>query len=164
MKDKEKLREIKIEQEPTQVTWRRCTQCNAAQMEFQLRENGICEKCYKSNLEKENAELKKENELLKAEIASLEEALDIEHGLGKDAAGEIELYQIENAELKRDKTELVNSVTELESKVTELEEQIEKMENCWNCKFFKEKKYQACIDYKKNNTKCCAFYKLELAE
>lgn len=46
----------------------------------------------------------------------------------------------------------------------ELKEQIEKMENCWNCKFFKEKKYQACIDYKKNNTKCCAFYKWELAE
>lgn len=58
MADKEKLREIKIEQEPTQVTWRRCTQCNAAQMEFQLREDGICQECYINNLEKENAELK----------------------------------------------------------------------------------------------------------
>lgn len=59
MPEEEKLREIKIEQEPTQVTWRRCTQCNAAQMEFQLREDGICQKCYISNLEKENAELRK---------------------------------------------------------------------------------------------------------
>lgn len=57
MADEEKLREIKTEQEPTQVTWRRCTQCNAAQMEFQLRKNGICQECYTSNLEKENAEL-----------------------------------------------------------------------------------------------------------
>lgn len=116
------LREIKIEQEPTQVTWRRCTQCNGIQMEFQLREDGICQKCYISNLEKENA------------------------GLSNSV------------------TELTNSKTELENKVTELKAQNEKMENCWNCKFFKEKKYQACIDYKKNNTKCCAFYKWELAE
>lgn len=65
MPEEEKLREIKIEQEPTQVTWRRCTQCNAAQMEFQLREDGICQECYISNLEKENAELKAQNEKMK---------------------------------------------------------------------------------------------------
>lgn len=52
-------------------------------------------------------------------------------------------------------------VVSLEKENEELKAQIDKMENCWNCKFFKESKYQACIDYKKNNTKCCAFYKWE---
>lgn len=57
-----------------------------------------------------------------------------------------------------------NIIEHLEKENEELKEQIEKMEKCWNCKFFKEKKYQACIDYKKNNTKCCAFYKWESVE
>lgn len=118
MTKKEKLREIKIEQEPTQVTWRRCTQCNAAQMEFQLREEGICQKCYISNLEKENAELK----------AKLNGALDI----CNIPEFRISDLKTENTELKEELHQksdtnhsLVEQLADKDIKVAELEEQIE---------------------------------------
>ena len=77
-----------------------------------------------------------------------------------DAARErVVSLEKENAELKKDKEYLDKVNNEQTEVILKLNEQIEKMENCWNCKFFKERKYQACIDYKKNNTKCCAFYK-----
>lgn len=138
----ENLREIKIEQEPTQVTWRRCTQCNAAQMEFQLREEGICQECYISNLEKENAELKKENSILRNDVRVAREdreRLQLKVGKGLQEFihdcpySALKFYASEklveeNEQLNRDKTELVNSVTELTNKVTELEGQKENIE------------------------------------
>lgn len=46
-----------------------------------------------------------------------------------------------------------------EKRIAELEDEARAKENCWNCAYFKEKKYQACIDIKKNKTIRCAFYK-----
>lgn len=48
-----------------------------------------------------------------------------------------------------------------EKRIAELEKESRAKENCWNCAYFKEKKYQACVDIKKNNTIRCAFYKWE---
>lgn len=77
-------------------------------------------------------------EKLEAESLSKDECIDnLQHDL-KDVGGELELWQRENAELKRDKTELVNSVTELKSKITELEKYNEKMKRCENCKWYKD--------------------------
>lgn len=54
-----------------------------------------------AKLEKENAELKAQIEKLEAESASKDECIDnLEHDL-KDAGGELELWQRENAELKK---------------------------------------------------------------
>lgn len=47
------------------------------------------------------------------------------------------------------------------NRIAELESRIRETRNCWNCAYFKEKKYQACVDIKKNGTACCAFYKWE---
>lgn len=89
---------------------------------------------------------------------------DLGQQVGELALKYILKLEKENEELKKDLQTAIVANQQWLKRDTRLEEQIEKMENCLNCKFFKEKKYQACIDYKKNNTKCCAFYKWELAE
>lgn len=126
---------IKIEQEPTQVTWRRCTQCNAAQMEFQLREEGICQECYISNLEKENAELKKELQDYQFNYDNIKELTNENAELSNSVL-----------EFSNSVIELTNSKTELENKVTELEKQIEKMKCCENCKHHNIFAKEVCED------------------
>ena len=54
---------------------------------------------------------------------------------------------------------ILQAVEELKVAYRELEKESRAKENCWNCAYYKEKKYQACVDIKKNNTKRCAFYK-----
>ncbi|MCQ2587944.1 MAG: hypothetical protein MJ174_07500 [Treponema sp.] len=78
------------------------------------------EEGYNTGLSNGLAEGRKENEKLKEQIKLIESVSDANAD--------------ENAELKRDKTELVNSVTELKNKITELEKQIEAMKCCGNCK------------------------------
>lgn len=77
-------------------------------------------------------------------------------------------YAIKIANLKKscDETqELLNKQIEttykLDKENAELKHESRAKENCRNCAYFKEKKYQACIDIKKNKTIRCAFYKWE---
>lgn len=56
-------------------------------------------------------QLEKENTELKTQISKYEETIDIEQDLNKDAAGEIELYQQENAELKKQLYNLQSAYT-----------------------------------------------------
>lgn len=146
------MREIKIEQEPTQVTWRRCTQCNAAQMEFQLRENGICQKCYISNLEKENAELSNsvteltnskaelENKVteLKTQIEKLKEILSFEEYREQFQKGERTLLG-----------KTINEWLIYQNENEELKAKIEKMKCCGNCE--KQLKNVVCVRCKNNS-------------
>lgn len=131
------MRNIEIDNEATIVTWRRCTQCNAAQMEFQLREDGICQKCYTGNLEKENAELS--NSVLEFSNSVIE--------------------------LTNTKTELENKVTELETQIEKMKNchnckhsfhnggYEEKCSGCW--------KYESKKDFQTNKK---TYLHWELAE
>lgn len=86
----------------------------------------LCERI--AELEKENARLKWEVKLLSEKVGFWEE----------------------QTKAKEEQIEEYDRLTMFDiARTDELKAQIEKMENCWNCKFFKEKKYQACIDYKK---------------
>lgn len=61
----------------------------------------------------------------------------------------------------REESIFIQGYRQSEKRIAELEHESRTKENCWNCAYFKEKKYQACIDIKKNKTIRCAFYKWE---
>jgi len=78
-------------------------------------------------------DIERETLVLLSENARLQEAIDTEQGLNKDAAGEIELYQHENADLEKDKEYLDKVNNEQTEVILKLNEQIEKMKCCGNC-------------------------------
>ncbi|MCQ2611844.1 MAG: hypothetical protein MJ169_08870 [Treponema sp.] len=69
------------------------------------------------NQDREITNLKKQIEQLEADSASKDECIDnLEHDL-KDAGGELELWQRENAELKKENKQLKDQITDIKEDV-----------------------------------------------
>ena len=108
------------------------TDCGQKCFELQDTEYALAvEKENNQKLETEVKNLKDQIEKLEAESSSKDECIDnLEYQL-KDAGGELELWQRENAELKKQNALLY----EQEKEKIKL---IEKMKCCENCKWYKD--------------------------